>query len=72
MPTLILNAFSAHGTPHRWIIGEERTGKGGHYWVYKAAMDEAGFKRFMASTLLESLMRDFPEATRTVVQKLIV
>ena len=40
--------------------------------MYKAAMDEADFKRFMASTLLESLMRDFPEATRTVVQKLIV
>jgi hypothetical protein len=42
------------------LDAEERTGKGGHHWVYKAAMDEAGFKRFIALTLLESLMRDFP------------
>jgi hypothetical protein len=51
------------------LKGEERTGKGGHHWVYYPAMNEAGFKRFIASTLLESLMRDFPSETRVVLNK---
>ena len=49
--------------------GDERTGKGGHHWVYYPAMDEAGFKRFIVSTLLENLMRDFPEETKTALLK---
>jgi len=50
------------------LSGEEKTGKGGHHWVYYPAMDEAGFKRFIASTLLECLMRDFPEETKAVLK----
>jgi len=30
-------------------------------------MDEAGFKQYIARTILESLMRDFPEETRKEV-----
>ena len=52
------------------LNGDDRTGKGGHHWVYKAAMDEARFKRFIASTLLESLMRNFPEETKTALNQL--
>jgi len=52
------------------ISGEECTGKGGHHWAYKVAMDETGFKRFIAMTLLESLMRDFPEETKESITKL--
>jgi len=52
------------------LTGDDRTGKGGHHWIYKAAMDEAGFKRFIASTLLESLMRDFPEETKAALNQL--
>ncbi len=51
------------------LSGEERTGKGGHHWVYYPAMDEAGFKRFIASTLLESLMRDFPNETKAALNQ---
>jgi len=51
------------------LSGDDRTGKGGHHWVYYHAMDEAGFKRFIASTLLECLMRDFPEETKKALEK---
>jgi hypothetical protein len=40
------------------------------HWVPYRRLDEEGFKRFIASTLLESLMRDFPEETKAVLTKL--
>ncbi len=49
--------------------GEERTGKGGHHWVYYPALDESGFKRFIASTLLEKLIHNFPDETRVVLNR---
>ena len=52
------------------IRGEEKTGKGGYHWVYYPAMDEAGFKRFIATILLESLMRDFPVETKAALGKI--
>ena len=45
------------------LHGEERTGKGGHHWVYSPAMDESGFKRFIVERLIGNLVRDFPEET---------
>ncbi len=48
--------------------GEERTGKGGHHWVYYPALDESGFKRFIASTM-EHLMRKFPDETRAALNR---
>ena len=50
------------------LKGVERTGKGGHHWVYSPAMDEAGFKQHIARTILESLLRDFPEETKTTIK----
>jgi len=52
------------------LKGVERTGKGGHRWVYSPAMDESEFKQYIARTILESLMRDFPEETAEVVKKI--
>ena len=52
------------------LRGEEVTGKGGYHWVYYPAMDEADFKRFIASTLIESLMRGFPSETEAAISKL--
>ena len=49
------------------LKGVERTGKGGHHWVYSPTMDEAEFKEFIAKTILGNLMRDFPEETRKAV-----
>ena len=50
------------------LTGDDCTCKGGHHWIYKAAMDEAGFKQFIATTLLDSLMRDFPEETKKALE----
>jgi len=52
------------------LKGEERTGKGGHRWIYSPAMNEAEFKEFIADTLIKKLMRDFPKETAEVVKKI--
>jgi Fe2+ or Zn2+ uptake regulation protein len=52
------------------LKGVEKTGKGGHRWVYSPAMDESEFKQHIARTILESLMKDFPEETRAALVNL--
>ena len=52
------------------LRGVEETGKGGYHWVYYAAMDEAEFKRFVASRLIESLMESFPSETQAALKKI--
>jgi predicted transcriptional regulator len=52
------------------LKGEERTGKGGYRWIYSPAMDEQQYKQFLAKTIIESLMRDFPEETAEAVKKI--
>ena len=51
------------------LKGEERTGKGGHHWIYSPAMNESEFKQHIARTILESLLRDFPEETSEVLKR---
>jgi len=31
-------------------------------------MDEKGYKKYVAKTIIESMMRDFPEETKEVIQ----
>jgi predicted transcriptional regulator len=45
------------------LNGVEKTGKGGHHWIYTPAMNEAEYKQHIAKTLIESLMKEFPEET---------
>jgi len=52
------------------LKGDEKTGKGGHRWIYSPSMNEVEFKHYIARTILESLMRDFPEETRAVLENL--
>jgi predicted transcriptional regulator len=52
------------------LKGVEKTGKGGHHWIYSPAMNESEFKQHIARTILESLLRDFPEETRHAVKML--
>ena len=42
---------------------EDETCKGGMRRKYSKGMDENGFKRYVASTVLDSLIRDFPDQT---------
>jgi hypothetical protein len=52
------------------LKGEDKTGKGGHHWIYSPAMNESEFKQHIARTILESLLRDFPEETRAALENL--
>ena len=49
---------------------EEVTGKGGHRRVYYPAMDERGFKVYIAKSVFESLMKDLPEETMQAFKEL--
>lgn len=48
----------------------ETTGKGGIRRIYSPKLDEGAFKKYVARTLIESLMRDFPDETRDVIREL--
>ena len=42
---------------------EEETCKGGMRRKYSPGLDEEGFKRYIARTVFESLLKDFPDQT---------
>ena len=46
------------------------TGKGGHHRVYFPIMDERGYKKHVLKTVVESLMRDFPDETKEALNEL--
>jgi hypothetical protein len=52
------------------LIGDDRTGKGGHHLLYKPAMNETRLKQFIAEEILTTLIRDFPEETKTALRKI--
>lgn len=47
----------------------ETTGKGGYRRIYSPKLDERGFKKYIAQTVIESLLRDFPEETREAIEE---
>jgi len=47
-----------------------RTGKGGHHRIYYPLLDERGYKKHLLKTIVESLMRDFPDETREALEEL--
>jgi len=49
------------------LKGDEKTGKGGHRWIYSPAMNETEFKEFIADTLIKKLMRDVPKETKEAI-----
>ena len=53
------------------LSGVEETGKGGYHWVYFPAMDESGFKRFIAEKLIGSLRNSFPDELSPAIEKLV-
>lgn len=52
------------------LTGDDQTGKGGHHWTYKPAMDEASLRQFIIEEILTSLIRDFPDETNTALKKI--
>ncbi len=46
------------------------TGKGGHHRVYYSMLDEKSYKKHVLKTIVESLMRDFPDETREALEEL--
>ena len=44
--------------------------KGGHHRVYYSMMDEKAYKKHILKTIVESLMRDFPDETREALEEL--
>jgi len=46
------------------------TGKGGHHRVYYSMFDEKAYKKHILKTIVESLLRDFPEETREALEEL--
>jgi len=43
-------------------------GKGGHHKIYYPLMDEKGYLKYFLKTMVESMRRDSPEATREVLE----
>ena len=48
----------------------ERTGQGGHNRVYTPRLNESEFKTYIAQTMIASLLNDFPEETKIVINQL--
>ncbi len=48
----------------------EITGKGGHRRIYTNKYNEAEYKKYIARTILDNLLRDFPEETKRVLEQI--
>ncbi len=50
------------------LTWRDATGKGGHHKIYITKLDENGYRKYVVRTLLESVAKDFPEATKEVLK----
>lgn len=60
-----LNAMCDEGV----LTYEEETCKGGMRRKYFPGLDEEGFKRHIAKSVIESLLKDFPKQTKEVLKE---
>lgn len=60
-----LNAMCDEGV----LTYEEETCKGGMRRKYFPGLDEEGFKRHIAKSVVESLLKDFPKQTKEVLKE---
>lgn len=51
------------------LDSREESGKGGYHGVYSQSMDERGYRKYVARTVIRSLMRDFQEETSEVLRE---
>jgi len=61
-----LNAMVDEGV----LSYKEETGKGGYRRIYSPKLDENGFQKYIAETVISSLIRDFPEETKGALKEL--
>jgi len=61
---LFLRRMEGQGVLGSW----DTTGKRGHHKIYYPLMYEKGYKKHLIKTMVESLMRDFPEETKEVLR----
>ena len=53
------------------VLGfRDATGKGGHHRIYYPLMDEEEYKKYILNTIIESMMKDFPEVTKETLSEL--
>ena len=52
------------------LRGIDRTGKGGHYWIYVAEMGESEFKRYVAKYVIAKLFETWPDATKEAIEEI--
>ena len=64
---LFLNRMVDQGV----LSWRDATGKGGHKKIYHLRLDEMGYRKYLARTIVHSLMRDFPEEAREVIDEFI-
>ena len=48
----------------------EHPGKGGYHRVYTPRLNESEFKKYVAQTMIASLLKDFPKETKAVISEL--
>ena len=54
------------------VLGyRDATGKGGHHRIYVPKLDENGYRKYLISTVIESMKRDFPEETMEVLRRFL-
>jgi predicted transcriptional regulator len=51
---------------------ETRPGRGGMCRVYTSRLNESEFKKHVAQAMINSLLKDFPEETKTAISQLIL
>jgi hypothetical protein len=52
------------------VLGfRDATGKGGHHRIYYPLMDEDGCVKYILETTVESMLRDYPEETREILEE---
>ena len=54
------------------ILGyRDATGKGGIHRIYYPLLDESGCATYLVKMMVESMMRDFPDESRVVLEEFI-
>jgi len=61
---LFLEKMEEQGVLGSW----DATGKGGHHKIYYPLMDKEGYLKYLLKTMVESMMRDSPTATREILE----